>query len=545
MKLLMFLIGILIPTIFYAQLTEIKYSKSFKVGAFYTNTSYYDESKSLIVAGGKIFHHLNVNNLKIGRTDLTCMEDVGYAMTYTPTFFLYLEDKVFYIFTGRKGSSKKERKKKPHGILAQEVDLVSGKCIGEAKILASIKEGFSVKSRIFVEQGKDGKPNKMILTIRKKPDNRNDALNNEAFDIHVFDNNLELLKQGIIRMPYTEQKMDNGDFFLDKENNLFLLSQVREDGKLNDYKKDGKEQYINFHYELLKLNLGNSTVESMEIKLDNKYINIDIPFIKGDENVISKLMNATRNKLIFNESYVGSDGLIRLAGFYSDPQTGIGVFSFTINHETKKVDKKWHRLQTSLLNRYEKEGVELKKNEEVFVTLKEIRILEDNSVFVIGEKIYHQSKKVVTNNEPSETYDYQDLFIAKIDPNGELEWTNRIPKRGGYYEPNGAGSIIGRDYLMIDENTAYFFGIDNSSNINLEEDKIPNKYSQGGHSYMLFKIDLNDGSFEKEVVLRPKRKDGRVFSKITDVYTVAKDELILMRSSYDGTNTLIRVTITD
>lgn len=547
MKLLMLLIGILIPTIFYAQLTEIKYSKVFKSAAVHNNASYHVASESVVAPARKEFHRIDIHSAKLVSTDLECMEDVGFAMSWTPTFFLHIEDKTFYIFTGRKGSSKKERKGKPHAVLAQEVDVVSGKCIGEAKVLATIKEGFTNHGRIFVEQDKDGTPYKMILAIRKKPDNRNDALNNDAFDIHVFDNKLELLKQGIIDMPYTEQKMDNGDFFLDKDNNLFLLSQVREDGKVDDYKKDGKELYQNFHYELLTLNLENGTVEAIKIQLENKEVVIDMPFIKNTEDGISKLINLGQNHLIFNAPYIGTDGLIRLVGFYSDPKTGVGVFSFTINPDTKKVKQKWHKLPESLLKRYEKEGVELEKNEKNIVALKGIRILEDNSVFIIGEKVYHKRKTFTVNNEASDIYDFQDLFIAKIDADGELEWTNRIPKRGGYIESNGPvnSGALSKEHFIVDGNTAYFFGVDNSSNINLTEDKIPNKYSAGSHAYMLFKIDLKDGGFEKGVVLRPKRKDGKIISRIMAVFPVSKEELILMRTAYDGTHNFIQVKITE
>ncbi|BDS09700.1 hypothetical protein [Aureispira anguillae] len=550
MRILMFLIGILIPTIFYAQLTEIKYSRAFKTGAFIHTTSYHTASENVIAPIMKRLHRVDIRGLEKTRIDLECMEDVGCALTMTPYFFLHVQDKVFYIFTGRKGPSKKERKKKPHGLMAQEIDPASGKCIGEAKILATIKEGFTIKSRIFVENDHDGNPNKIILTIHKKPDHRDDALNNEAFDVHIFNNKLELLKQGIIRMPHTEQKMDNGDFFVDKDNNLFLLAQVREDGKVDDYRKEGKDYFINFHYELLKLNLENSSVQIIKIELENKKITIDAPFIKNKQTSpyhLNKLIHATENKLLFNPPHVGNDGLIRLAGFYSDPKTGTGVFVFTINPRTMEVIQKWHTLPESLLNRYEKKGIELKENEENLISLKEIRILEDNSVLIIGEKLYHKWKKFTVNNEPSDIYDFQDLFIAKIDANGELLWTNRIPKRGGYFEVNGSvnSNVLNTEHLMIDENTAYFFGIDNSANLNIEEDKIPYKYSVGSHAYVIFKIDLKDGGFEKGVVLRPKKKDGKIISRIISVYPVSKDEIVLMRNTYDGTNTLIKVTINE
>lgn len=548
MKFFMFLIGMLIPMTFYAQLTEIKYSRAFKPGGLHINTSYHAESESVIAPAGKRLHHINVRNVKKTRIDLEWMEDIGLALTMTPGFFLYLEDKTFYIFTGRKGPSKKERKKKLHGIMAQQINPVSGKAIGEAKILADIKEGFTTSTRVFVENDKDGNPNKIILTIRKKPDNRDDALNNEVVDIHVFNSQLELLKQGIIRLPHTEQKMDNGNFFLDQENNLFLLAQVREDGKENNYKKEGKEYFINFHYELLKLNLENGSVEIIKVKLENKSVLIDIPFITNSESGLYKLMHAADNKLSFTPPHVGNDNLIKLAGFYSDKKTGIGVFSFSIDPLTKKVKQKWHKLPESLLNRYEKEEVELKKHEETFVTLKEIRILEDNSIFIIGEKVYHKEKKVRINNEPPDIYDFQDLFIAKIEANGELAWTNRIPKRGGYFESTGSvnPSFLNEEHLMIDGNTAYFFGVDNSGNLNVDENRVPYNYSTASHAYVLFKIDLKDGNFEKGVVLRPKKKDGRIISKIANIYPVSKDEIILMRSTYDGSgNTFIRVKITE
>jgi len=105
-------------------------------------------------------------------------------------------------------------------------------------------------------------------------------------------------------------------------------------------------------------------------------------------------------------------------------------------------------------------------------------------------------------------------------------------------------NFMSKEYLMENENTIYFFSVDNSSNTNLDETRIPNKYSVGSHAYMLFKIDLEDGDFEKGVVLRPKKKDGKIVSRIMDIYPITKDEILLMRAAYDGTgNTFIRVTI--
>lgn len=97
---------------------------------------------------------------------------------------------------------------------------------------------------------------------------------------------------------------------------------------------------------------------------------------------------------------------------------------------------------------------------------------------------------------------------------------------------------------MIDGNTAYFFGVDNSSNLKIGKGMIPYKYSINSHFYMIFKTDLKDGNFEKGVVLRPK-KDGRIISKIMNVYPISTDEIILMRNIYGTSNTFIRVTINE
>ena len=242
MRLFIFWIGImLLPACLSAQSTELKYSRIFEPKGLMSNTNYHEDSERIVAHEIKRFHSIDVNSLNIVHENLECMKDVGFPFANIPMFTLNLEEKIYYIFIGRKGANKKERKQKPYSVIAQEIDPTNGKCIGDAKLLLDIKEGFTCDTRVFIETNKQQNSiDKLIFTVRKKPEKKDDALNNEIVDIHLLDHKFNLLKQGTFKMPYTEQKMDNGSFFTDKENNLYMLAKVRESGKANDYKEKGK-----------------------------------------------------------------------------------------------------------------------------------------------------------------------------------------------------------------------------------------------------------------------------------------------------------------
>ena len=90
---------------------------------------------------------------------------------------------------------------------------------------------------------------KMLVQYRKKPEVRNDKKSYDVIGLVAFGDNLTQISEREIKMPYTERRMDNLDYQLDNEGNLYLLTKVFHDDS-NDDKKRSKDELANYHLEL-------------------------------------------------------------------------------------------------------------------------------------------------------------------------------------------------------------------------------------------------------------------------------------------------------
>jgi hypothetical protein len=117
----------------------------------------------------------------------------------------------------------------------------------EAQIISLKSLEISEQKEIIRQEGKIAGPkysyktsfdeNKLLIRYRLKPKFRDEAKNFDKIVVNVFNGNLELNWKGQIEMPYTEKKMDNSDYTIDREGNFYMLATVYEDDHTKSRKK--------------------------------------------------------------------------------------------------------------------------------------------------------------------------------------------------------------------------------------------------------------------------------------------------------------------
>jgi len=97
--------------------------------------------------------------------------------------------------------------------------------------------------------------------------------------------------------------------------------------------------------------------------------------------------------------------------------------------------------------------------------LRNLEINSDGSLMLCGEVYKHVSHTRYSSGRTYTThnYFYDDLFIMRIDTDGELHWMRKIPK-----SRHGRQGRQGMSFKYFGHNgDSYFFFLDNKANLNL------------------------------------------------------------------------------
>jgi len=120
-------------------------------------------------------------------------------------------------------------------------------------------------------------------------------------------------------------------------------------------------------------------------------------------------------------------------------------------------------------------------------------------------------------------YNYNDIIVVNIRPNGEIEWATRIPKRqatvndGGYYS-SYAMSII-RDKI-------YFIFNDNARNLMPSKKGRRDLYSYDGKNSVITLAELRkDGSLQNYLLYN--NRDAEIITRPKICKQVGKKEMVV------------------
>jgi len=329
---------------------------------------------------------------------------------------------------------------------------------------------FELKERVYFSYLYAPNQDKILIQCRKKPEKVRDAINYDKIGLYIFDAELNQLVGNEIQMPYTEKQMANIDYHVDKEGNPYILAKVRADGSSKNFIGNGKNRTVNYHLELIKINVKNNSIKITKIELD--------------EYQIASIW-----------LYEGVDKSILCAGFYNkkelSSQNADGVFLFKMDEDGLIINKKFYKIPVEVLNQYEKKITQKKnskkdkkdKAEFGSLVLRKLIVQPDNSILLVGEQYFiveHTSTDSNGNTKTRYSYHYYDLLITKIDAEGELAWMRKLPKR--QVGSRGRGGM-GFKHMSINGNH-YFVYLDNVKNMELTLDKRPAVHSDGKGGFL-------------------------------------------------------------
>ena len=370
---------------------------------------------------------------------------------------------------------------------------------------------------------------KMLVQYVKKPEIKNDKKSYNVIGLVAFDENLNKVSEREIKMPYTERRMDNLDYQLDNEGNMYLLVKVYHDDS-NDDKKRNKDEFANYHLELFYIKNGSSDIEIS--KFDNK-----------DKFV---------NKLWMFDS---SNDFLVCGGYFSNGKgeelsDSDGVLAFKIDRNGKIYDETFHSIPIELINQYESKKTKKRneKKEEKGIEakipnleLKNIIINDDGSLVLIGEQDFFVTRTSMRADGSTRTYTsfhYNDIFITKIGVDKDLKWMKKIPKS----QAGGMG-IGGMSFKYCNSNNYhYLVFLDNVKNIDLPIDETPAGHRDGMGGYLTaVKVSDSDGSLSKSSILNGREIEdfqmhqfavSRVFqtsqnSFMFEVYKKKKEDVMI------------------
>lgn len=447
---------------------------------------------------------------------------------------LEFNDKFYFFYSSWDGGDVEKEQ-----LFAREINFKTGEFVGEGKLLfkvngkitgsplGSISLGFFTPAISIGVQDKFGflishDRKQMLIQYRKKPEVKSDVKSYDVIGMNAFEGDLKMVYSNEVKMPYTERRMDNLDYSIDKEGNAYILAKVYHDDS-NDDKKSRRDKEANYHIELLRIKAGSKEIVKTKIEIKDKFIN-EIWLFESPENYMV------------------------CAGFYNKGKkadNADGIMVFKVKKEGDVYDKFIHEIPVEVLNDYVKEktkkknikkdgeedGVEFKN-----LVLRDLLVGDDGSIVLTGEQYFSELRSM--GRSSYWVYHYNDILITKIDNKGGLAWMKKLPKRQAGTKGQG-----GMSFKHIAANDShYVLFLDNVKNYELPLDKIPALHTDGKGGYFTsYKISDIDGSATNSSVFNVRDVEdmtiyqfgiGRIVQSsedefIVEVYKKKKEDVMI------------------
>ncbi|HSD13867.1 MAG TPA: hypothetical protein VLB74_04395, partial [Flavobacterium sp.] len=429
--------------------------------------------------------------------------------------------KYYFFYSSWDGDNDKEQ------LFATEIDFAAGEFTGSPKLVLQVDGkiagsavssswgfSFSVQDKFDLFQSRDKK--NVLVQYRRKPEVKGDTRSYDIIGLFTYDGGLNKISDNEVTMPYTERRMNNLDYQLDNNGNLYLLTKVFHDDS-NDDKKKRKDTEANYHIELFTIKAGSDKIGISKFENKDKFIN--------------KLWLFDTNK----------DFLV-CGGFYSNGKGDFddcdGIIAFKIKSDGTVYDNVSHEIPLEVLNQYEtaktkrkNEKKERNGDEAQFsdLDLNELVVNEDGSIVLVGEQYF-----VITRTSYSpqggartySTYHYCDMLVSKINTDGSLGWMKKIPKN-----QVGSRGQGGMSYKYFNaDNNHYFVYLDNVKNMDLPLDKSPARHSDGQGGYLTaVKITDSEGVLSKGSILNSRDvEDFKIYQFSTNRIVKTSENTFLL-----------------
>lgn len=318
----------------------------------------------------------------------------------------------------------------------------------------------------------------------------------EKFGFMALDNQMNVLWQKDVTLPYRDELFDVESIKVDNDGHAYLLGLLYKDKRRT--KRWGEP---NYQYKIFSYTDRGSITKEYSANLPNKF-------------------------LTDMQIGVRANGDIVCAGFYSASGTMSmrGTFFLLIDaktHEIKARSFKEFDIGFITQNMTEREAEKAKRREEkgqeveMFeYDLDKLIVRSDGGAMLIGEQYFVRTRTFTqyTAGRPTTQtityYYYNDIILVNINARGEIDWAVKVPKRqmsvddGGFYS----------SYAMaINKDKIHFVYNDNPENIDYTG--VGRVSSTGGRNQVVMVASVNSkgemtrqplGAGNAEVIIRPK-----------------------------------------
>ncbi len=281
----------------------------------------------------------------------------------------------------------------------------------------------------------------------------------ERFGFHVLNRDMNQLWEKQITLDYQEELFDVERYRVDNQGNIHLLGQI-----FAEKRKVRRRGEVNFKYQILSYrNQGNHLTE-YPVELPDLYLSDMQIAITEDQNIVC-------------------------AGFYSEEGTNSiqGSYFLTIDKDTKKIIRKSSKAfdadfvtQNMKKRKAKKTRKKMEKGKDVEMynyDLDQIVLRDDGGAVLVGEKFFISTvtntsmMNGTTRYRTTSYYNYHDIIAVNLNPEGVIDWAQKIPKRQTTREDGGFFSSYA---LAIVDDKMHFIFNDNPKNLVAKPGKVHN-----------------------------------------------------------------------
>lgn len=282
-----------------------------------------------------------------------------------------------------------------------------------------------------------------ILVVYQVPFEKNEP---EGFGFHVFTNTFEPLWEKDVIVPFENELFDIESIKVDNDGDVFLLGLI-----YKDKRKSKRKGTPNYKYQVFAYLEKGKTLKEYPVSLEDRFLTDMQIEILSNKNLIC-------------------------SGFYSEKGTYSirGTYFLTVDSKTKDIKTKSFKEfgidfitqnmtegEADRTKRKEKRGGE---NELYEYDLDKLLVGKDGGAMLLGEQYF---VKTVTQtrmvNGMMQSYStnhfyYNDIIAVKINPEGQIEWAEKIAKRqhtaedGGFFSSYTMSIVKGKICFIFNDN---------------------------------------------------------------------------------------------
>ncbi|MBL7950963.1 MAG: hypothetical protein JNM62_04530 [Flavobacteriales bacterium] len=320
----------------------------------------------------------------------------------------------------------------------------------------------------------------------------------ERFELKVLDNDLKTTWEQRVDLPYRDDEFGVQSFRVDNDASVMMIgNKYAEKREAKALRKDGKATYT---YHLLVYRGDGAEPDDHAVEVPDKFLQ-DLTITLADE------------------------GDILCGGFYGAKGsfTTSGAFFLRLDRNSKEiVHSSFKEFDKDFITMYMTEKEEAKatkraekKGEEVEMydyELREIVVRSDGGAILLGEqyRFYTVTTCSSTPNggqscSTSYHYVYNDIIAINIDPQGNIEWAAKVPKRQHTVNDGGRASSYA---LVVKGTDMHILFNDNGKNLFLKPGDKVEAYRPGKEALITLATIDQDGKVTREALLAVEKREA-------------------------------------